>query len=95
MYEVKKTSPINNLESIQYIFCVECENTVEREPRTQIEDSSIQMELMEPFYRVKREKPINISFDVDENGVFSYSDPLFVNIVIHIKSQNTDIILGI
>jgi hypothetical protein len=33
------------------------------------------MELMEPFYRVKREKPINISFDVDENGVFSYSDP--------------------
>lgn len=53
------------------------------------------MELMEPFYRVKREKPINISFDVDENGVFSYSDPLFVNIVIHIKSQNTDIILGI
>ena len=75
MNKSKKTSPINNLESVQYIFCVECENTVERKGRTQIEDSSVQMKLMEPFYKVKREKPINISFDVDENGVFSYSDP--------------------
>ena len=75
MYNKKKTSPINNLESVQYIFCVECENTVERKCRSQIEDSSIQLKLMEPFYKVKREKPINISFDVDENGVFSYSDP--------------------
>ena len=30
MYKAKKTSPINNLESVQYIFCVEYENTVER-----------------------------------------------------------------
>lgn len=75
MSKSKKTSPVNNLESVQYIFCVECENTVERKGRTQIEDSSVQMKLMEPFYKVKREKPINISFDVDENGVFSYSDP--------------------
>lgn len=75
MFKSKKTSPVNNLESVQYIFCVECENTVERKGRTQIEDSSVQMKLMEPFYKVKREKPINISFDVDENGVFSYSDP--------------------
>ena len=75
MNKSKKTSPINNLESVQYIFCVECENTVERKGRTQIEDSSVQMKLMEPFYKVKREKPINISFNVDENGVFSYSDP--------------------
>ena len=70
MYKAKKTSPINNLESIQYIFCVEYENTVEREPRTQMKDLSIQMELMEPFYKVKREKPLNISLDVDENGAF-------------------------
>ena len=62
MNKSKKTSPINNLESVQYIFCVECENTVERKGRTQIEDSSVQMKLMEPFYKVKREKPINISF---------------------------------
>lgn len=75
MSKSKKTSPVNNLESVQYIFCVECENTVERKGRTQIEDSSVQMKLMEPFYKVKREKPINISFNVDENGVFSYSDP--------------------
>ena len=75
MNKSKKTSPINNLESVQYIFCVECENTVERKGRTQIEDSSVQMKLMEPFYKVKREKPINISFNLDENGVFSYSDP--------------------
>ena len=75
MNKSKKTSPINNLESVQYIFCVECENTVERKGRTQIEDSSVQMKLMEPFYKVKREKPINISFNVDENGVFSYSGP--------------------
>ena len=26
MNKSKKTSPINNLESVQYIFCVECEN---------------------------------------------------------------------
>ena len=36
MNKSKKTSPINNLESVQYIFCVECENTVERKGRTQI-----------------------------------------------------------
>ena len=56
MYELKKTSPINNMESIQYMFCVECDNTVEREPRSEIEGKSVQLELMNPFYEVKREK---------------------------------------
>ena len=75
MQTTKKTSPINNMESIQYMFCVECGNTVEREPREEVEDNSVQLELMNPFYEVKREKPANISFDMDENGVYSYSDP--------------------
>lgn len=75
MQTIKKTSPINNLESIQYIFCLECDNIVEREPRKEIEDNSVQLELMNPFYEVKREKPDNISFYMDENGVYSYSDP--------------------
>ena len=75
MQTTKKTSPINNIESVQYKFCVECDNTVEREPREEIEDSSVQLELMNPFYEVKREKPSDISFDMDENGVISYSDP--------------------
>ena len=75
MYNVKKTSPINYMNSIQYIFDVECDNTVEREPREEIEDNSIQFELMNPFYEVKRDKPSDISFDMDENGVISYSDP--------------------
>lgn len=75
MYELKKTSPINNMESIQYMFCVECDNTVEREPRSEIEGNSVQLELMNPFYEVKREKPSDVSFDMDENGVISYSDP--------------------
>ena len=30
---------------------------------------------MNPFYGVKREKSCDMSFDVDENGVISYSDP--------------------
>ncbi len=30
---------------------------------------------MNPFYEVKREKPTEISFDMDENGEISYSDP--------------------
>ena len=75
MNELKKTSPINNMNSIQYIFDVGCDNTVEREPREEIGDSSVQLELMNPFYEVKREKPIDISFDMDEKGVISYSDP--------------------
>ena len=53
MYNLKKTSPINYMNSIQYIFDVECDNTVEREPREEIEDNSIQFELMNPFYEVK------------------------------------------
>ena len=75
MKTIKKTSPINNMNSIQYIFNVECDNTIEREPREEIEDNTIQLELMNPFYEVKREKPCDISFDMDENGVISYSDP--------------------
>ena len=75
MYELKKTSPINNKKSIQYIFCVECENTVERESVSEMEDNSVQLELMNPFYEVKCEKPSDVSFDMDEKGVFSYSDP--------------------
>lgn len=61
MYNAKKTSPVNNMKFIQYIFDVECDNAIEREPRTEIEDSSIQTELMNPFYEVKREKPTDIS----------------------------------
>ena len=75
MYNAKKTSPINNMKFIQYKFDVGFENSVEREPRCEIEDSSIQLKLMNPFYEVKREKPADISFDMDENGVISYSDP--------------------
>ncbi|MFM5882151.1 hypothetical protein [Methanobrevibacter gottschalkii] len=75
MYLVKKTSPVNNIESVQYMFFVECDNNVEREPREEIEDNSVQLELMNPFYEVKREKPSNVSFSMDENGVISYSDP--------------------
>lgn len=75
MQTTKKTSPINNMESIQYMFCVECDNTVEREPREEFEDTSVQLELMSPFYEVKREKPTDVSFDMDEKGVISYSDP--------------------
>jgi hypothetical protein len=75
MQTTKKTSPINNMVSIQYMFCVECDNTVEREPREEFKDTSIQLELMSPFYEVKREKPTDVSFDMDEKGVISYSDP--------------------
>lgn len=75
MYLVKKTSPVNNIESVQYMFFVECDNNVEREPREEIEDNSVQLELMNPFYEVKREKPSNMSFSMDEKGVISYFDP--------------------
>ena len=75
MYKVKKTSPINNLKSIQYMFCDECGNTVEHEVVSEMDGNSVQLKLMAPFYVVKREKPKNISFDMDENGVISYSDP--------------------
>ena len=74
MYESKKTSPVNNMNSIQYIFDVECSNNVDREPREEIEDNSVQLELMNPFYEVEREKPSNVSFDMDEKGIISYSD---------------------
>ena len=57
MQTTKKTSPINNMVSIQYMFCVECDNTVEREPREEIKDNTFQTELMNPFYEVKRKKP--------------------------------------
>ena len=75
MYNAKKTSPINNMKFIQYKFDVGFKNNVKREPKSEIEDSSIQLELMDSFYEVKREKPTDISFDMDENGVISYSDP--------------------
>lgn len=52
MYLVKKTSPVNNIESVQYMFFVECDNNVEREPREEIEDNSVQLELMNPFMRL-------------------------------------------
>ena len=57
------------------MFYVECDNTVERESREEIEDNSVQLELMNPFYEVKCEKPAKMSFDMDENGVYSYSNP--------------------
>lgn len=75
MYNAKKTSPINNMKFIQYKFDVGFKNNVKREPKGEIEDSSIQLELMDSFYEVKRDKPTDISFDMDENGVISYSDP--------------------
>ena len=56
MCNAKKTSPINNMKFIQYKFDVGFENNVERNPRCEIEDSSIQLKLMIPFYEVKREK---------------------------------------
>lgn len=43
MNTIKKTSPINNMNSIQYIFNVECDNTIEREPREEIEDNTIRV----------------------------------------------------
>lgn len=58
MYNAKKTSPINNMKSIQYKFDVGFENNVERDLRCEIKDSSIQLELMNPFYEVKRKKPL-------------------------------------
>lgn len=51
---------------IQYKLDVECDNNVEREPRSEIEDFSTQLELMNPFYKVNREKPTNITFDLNE-----------------------------
>lgn len=95
MYELKKTSPINNMKSIQYIFCVECEDTVERESVSEMEDNSVQLELMNPFYEVKCEKPSDVSFDMDEKGGCFLIRILFVNIVILIKLQNMVIMLGI
>ena len=92
MYKAKKTSPINNMKFIQYKFDVGFKNNVKREPKGEIEDSSIQLELMDSFYEVKRDKPTDISFDMDENGVISYSDPL-VNmkiIVIFLMKQKKD-----
>ncbi len=75
MYEVKKTSPINNLKSVQYMFCDEYGNAVEHEVVSEMDDGSVQLKLMNPFQVVKREKPKDVSLDMDENGVISYSDP--------------------
>ena len=61
---------------IQYKFDVGFKNNIERGPKSEIEDSSIQLEIMDSFYGVKCEKPTEISFDIYENGVISYSDPL-------------------
>ena len=81
MYKAKKTSPINNMKFIQYKFDVGFKNNVKREPKSEIEDSSIQLELMDSFYEVKRDKPTDISF---EFLILIH----FVNIVIRIKLQN-------
>ena len=75
MYKAKKTSPINNMKFIQYKFDVGFENNVEHEPKSEIEDFSIQLELIDSFYEDKREKSSDISFDMDENSVISYSNP--------------------
>lgn len=40
------------MESIQYNFCVKYDNTVEYEPKEEIEDNSVQLELINPFYEV-------------------------------------------
>ena len=53
---LKKTSPINNLKSIQYMFFVERENNVEHEIVSKMEDYIVQLKLMNPFYKVKRKK---------------------------------------
>ena len=57
------------------MFFVECENNVEHEVVSEMDDHSVQLKLMNPFYKVKREKPKNVSFDMNEKGVISYSDP--------------------
>ena len=75
MYNAKKNISINNMKFVQYKFDVGFKNNVECGSKYEIEDSSIQLELMNSFYEVKREKPTDISFDMDENGVISYSDP--------------------
>ena len=75
MYKLKKTSPINNLKSVQYMLFVGCENNVEHEVVSEMEDHSVQLKLMNPFCKVKRKKPENVSFDMNEKGVISYSDP--------------------
>lgn len=49
---------------------------------------------MNPFYGVKCEKSSNMSFDMDENGVYSYSNP-FCEHYHSIKLQNTVIIMRI
>lgn len=82
------------MNSIQYIFDVECDNAVECEPMEEIEDNSVQLELINPFYEVKYEKLINLSFDIDEWVLFLILI-FFVSIAILIKLQNMDLILGI
>ena len=76
MYNFKKTSPINNLKSVQYMLFVGYKNNVEHEVVSEVEDHSVQLKLMNPFYKVKRKKKSeNVSFDMNETGVISYSDP--------------------
>ena len=56
MYNFKKTSPINNLKSVQCMLFVGCKNNVEHEVVSEVEDHSVQLKLMNPFYKVKRKK---------------------------------------
>ena len=75
MNKNKKTSPIKNMDSIQYMFFDECENTSENNANKENMGFSIQTKLMNPFYEIKYKKPTDIYFDMDENGVIGYSDP--------------------
>ena len=56
MYNFKKPSPINNLKSVQYMLFVGYKNNVEHEVVSEVEDHSVQLKLMNPFYKVKRKK---------------------------------------
>ena len=49
MYNFKKTFPINNLKSVQYMLFVGYKNNVEHEVVSEMDDHSVQLKLMNPF----------------------------------------------
>ena len=66
---------VNNIKTYQSILdCGHVKNVV-RKSKEKIKDSSIQKKLMDGFIKVNREKPSNITFEIDENGVICYSNP--------------------
>ena len=56
MNKNKKTSPVKNMDSIQYMFFDECENTAENNANKENMGFSIQTKLINPFYEVKYKK---------------------------------------